>query len=184
MHHGQEVAAFGVKSTGPERFHSETRPRCLPVLFPRCLWLGRGKAVINHAVINHHTSHIGFKSIKDCCCRNSWPLSHSQFWQCFFCTQSQRIQRQRNKQVDLPVCTRHTCERQHPRPVGQHQQAAWCGAAEDERLRIEGYKAPSSVYYMKQTIGNACGTIGALHAIANNEQALPLGAPLTTLQAT
>ena len=39
------------------------------------------------------------------------------------------------------------------------------------------------MYYMKQTIGNACGTIGALHAIANNEQALPLGDPLAALSA-
>ena len=120
----------------------------------------------------------------ECCHRTSWPLSHSRFWRCFCSIPLQRTQRQRKEQVDLPVCTRHTCERQHPRPVGQHQQAAWYGAAEDERLRSEGYSAPSSVYYMKQTIGNACGTIGALHAIANNEQALPLGAPLTTIQAT
>lgn len=25
----------------------------------------------------------------------------------------------------------------------------------------------STVYYMKQTVGNACGTIGLLHAIGN-----------------
>ena len=25
-----------------------------------------------------------------------------------------------------------------------------------------------SVYFMKQTVGNACGTVGILHSIANN----------------
>jgi hypothetical protein len=32
---------------------------------------------------------------------------------------------------------------------------------------------------MKQTIGNACGTIGLLHAAANNQDALGIGAPGT-----
>ena len=28
---------------------------------------------------------------------------------------------------------------------------------------------PSSVYFMRQTIGNACGTVALVHALANNE---------------
>ncbi|KAI8852110.1 hypothetical protein BC829DRAFT_440855 [Chytridium lagenaria] len=40
--------------------------------------------------------------------------------------------------------------------------------AEEERLKAEGVKPPSSVYFLRQTIGNACGTIGILHALGNN----------------
>lgn len=36
--------------------------------------------------------------------------------------------------------------------------------------------APSSLYFMKQTIGNACGTIGMLHALGNNTKELPIDA--------
>jgi ubiquitin carboxyl-terminal hydrolase L3 len=32
-----------------------------------------------------------------------------------------------------------------------------------------------SVFFMKQTIGNACGTIGIIHAIANNVDRIELG---------
>ncbi|XP_068602403.1 ubiquitin carboxyl-terminal hydrolase isozyme L3 [Brachionichthys hirsutus] len=38
---------------------------------------------------------------------------------------------------------------------------------EQERLKSQGQEI-SNVYFMKQTIGNACGTIGLIHAIANN----------------
>lgn len=40
---------------------------------------------------------------------------------------------------------------------------------EEERQRIEehGQEVSDKVYYMKQTVGNACGTIGLLHAIGN-----------------
>jgi len=31
------------------------------------------------------------------------------------------------------------------------------------------------VYFLKQTVGNACGTIGLLHAIGNNLSQLELG---------
>ena len=41
--------------------------------------------------------------------------------------------------------------------------------AEAERLTKEGYSPPQEAYFMKQTIGNACGTIGLLHALANNQ---------------
>ena len=41
--------------------------------------------------------------------------------------------------------------------------------AEDKELKSQGYKPDPGVYFMKQTISNACGTIGALHAIANNQ---------------
>ncbi|KYO37421.1 ubiquitin carboxyl-terminal hydrolase isozyme L3 isoform X1 [Alligator mississippiensis] len=40
---------------------------------------------------------------------------------------------------------------------------------EEERIKTEGQDVKSSVYFMKQTISNACGTIGLIHAIANNK---------------
>uniref|UniRef100_A0A673CV71 Ubiquitin carboxyl-terminal hydrolase n=1 Tax=Sphaeramia orbicularis TaxID=375764 RepID=A0A673CV71_9TELE len=42
---------------------------------------------------------------------------------------------------------------------------------EEERLRDQ-QQASSDVYFIKQTIGNACGTIGLIHAVANNLQHL------------
>ena len=39
---------------------------------------------------------------------------------------------------------------------------------ERARLEAEGYEADKDVFYMKQTIGNACGTIGLLHSLGNN----------------
>jgi ubiquitin carboxyl-terminal hydrolase L3 len=32
-----------------------------------------------------------------------------------------------------------------------------------------------SVWYTKQTVGNACGTVGLLHTIANNTELLSIG---------
>ena len=49
-------------------------------------------------------------------------------------------------------------------------------SAEDKELKSQGYKPDPSVYFMKQTISNACGTIGALHAIANNQDKSTPGA--------
>lgn len=44
----------------------------------------------------------------------------------------------------------------------------------EEREEIENGKraneVSSNVYYMKQTVGNACGTIGVFHAIMNNRE--------------
>uniref|UniRef100_A0A8C6S9U1 Ubiquitin carboxyl-terminal hydrolase n=1 Tax=Neogobius melanostomus TaxID=47308 RepID=A0A8C6S9U1_9GOBI len=39
---------------------------------------------------------------------------------------------------------------------------------EEERLKTEKQDVSSDVYFIKQTIGNACGTIGIIHAVANN----------------
>ena len=33
------------------------------------------------------------------------------------------------------------------------------------------------VYFMKQTVGNACGTVGLLHSLANNLDRITLGEP-------
>eukprot|EP00349_Pseudokeronopsis_sp_Brazil_P007379 CAMPEP_0202964712 /NCGR_PEP_ID=MMETSP1396-20130829/8812_1 /ASSEMBLY_ACC=CAM_ASM_000872 /TAXON_ID= /ORGANISM="Pseudokeronopsis sp., Strain Brazil" /LENGTH=234 /DNA_ID=CAMNT_0049687039 /DNA_START=54 /DNA_END=758 /DNA_ORIENTATION=+ len=42
--------------------------------------------------------------------------------------------------------------------------------SESERIRTEGQHVSPDVFYMKQTIGNACGTIGLLHAVGNARQ--------------
>lgn len=39
---------------------------------------------------------------------------------------------------------------------------------EEETLKTKKQDISSDVYFMKQTIGNACGTIGIIHAVANN----------------
>ena len=35
-----------------------------------------------------------------------------------------------------------------------------------------------SVYFIKQSIGNACGTIGLIHALANNTGRIPMDGEL------
>ena len=38
---------------------------------------------------------------------------------------------------------------------------------EAEKIKNDGQLCSENVYYMKQTVGNACGTVGLLHAIGN-----------------
>ena len=59
------------------------------------------------------------------------------------------------------ACGSHCCALLHP--------------AEDQSLKKQGYKPSTSLYFMKQTISNACGTIGALHAIGNTLDKASLG---------
>ena len=40
-------------------------------------------------------------------------------------------------------------------------------AEEKARIEQDGQHISPNVYYMKQTVGNACGTVGLLHAIGN-----------------
>eukprot|EP01041_Mallomonas_annulata_P002789 gene2789-5496_t len=40
-------------------------------------------------------------------------------------------------------------------------------AEECDRIKNEGQVVSPNVYYMHQTVGNACGTVGILHAIGN-----------------
>ncbi|XP_051882294.1 ubiquitin carboxyl-terminal hydrolase isozyme L3 [Pristis pectinata] len=44
--------------------------------------------------------------------------------------------------------------------------------AEEANIKAEGQKVNPHVYFMKQTINNACGTIGLIHALANNQDKL------------
>ncbi|XP_041055922.1 ubiquitin carboxyl-terminal hydrolase isozyme L3 isoform X1 [Carcharodon carcharias] len=43
---------------------------------------------------------------------------------------------------------------------------------EEAKIKAEGQKVDPQVYFMKQTISNACGTIGLIHALANNRDKL------------
>ncbi|XP_030056462.1 ubiquitin carboxyl-terminal hydrolase isozyme L3 isoform X2 [Microcaecilia unicolor] len=45
-------------------------------------------------------------------------------------------------------------------------------AEEEEKIKAQGQEVSTSVYFMKQTISNACGTIGLIHAVANNRDKL------------
>ncbi|KAM3935623.1 ubiquitin carboxyl-terminal hydrolase isozyme L3 [Leptodactylus fuscus] len=45
-------------------------------------------------------------------------------------------------------------------------------AEEEEKIKSHSQDVDSSVYFMKQTISNACGTIGLIHAVANNRDKL------------
>ncbi|KAJ3299192.1 Ubiquitin carboxyl-terminal hydrolase isozyme L3 [Borealophlyctis nickersoniae] len=47
--------------------------------------------------------------------------------------------------------------------------------AEEERIKSQGQTVSPNLYFVRQTIGNACGTIGLLHALANNGERLQLG---------
>ncbi|PCH44289.1 peptidase C12 ubiquitin carboxyl-terminal hydrolase 1 [Wolfiporia cocos MD-104 SS10] len=50
---------------------------------------------------------------------------------------------------------------------------------EDERIRREGqHPIDPTVFYLKQTIGNACGTVGLLHALANSNVTFAPESPL------
>eukprot|EP01006_Ploeotia_vitrea_P062127 TRINITY_DN80430_c0_g1_i1.p1 TRINITY_DN80430_c0_g1~~TRINITY_DN80430_c0_g1_i1.p1 ORF type:complete len:232 (-),score=42.38 TRINITY_DN80430_c0_g1_i1:42-737(-) len=42
------------------------------------------------------------------------------------------------------------------------------------KLQADGQKVSDNVYFMKQTVGNACGTIGILHSIGNNLESIQL----------
>ena len=46
---------------------------------------------------------------------------------------------------------------------------------EEEKLKDQRQDISPDVFFIKQTIGNACGTIGLIHAVANNKQHLEFG---------
>jgi len=46
--------------------------------------------------------------------------------------------------------------------------------AEEERLSKAGQEVSPDLWYTRQTVGNACGTIGLLHAISNNTAVVPI----------
>ena len=46
---------------------------------------------------------------------------------------------------------------------------------EEQRVRKEGQLVNPDVFFIKQTIGNACGTVGLLHALGNCTSSLKFG---------
>lgn len=48
-------------------------------------------------------------------------------------------------------------------------------AEERKRIEEQGQICSENVYHMKQTVGNACGTVGILHAIANSRAPVTIG---------
>jgi len=46
---------------------------------------------------------------------------------------------------------------------------------EVKQIQEKGQTVSSNVMFFKQTIPNACGTIGLLHSLANNTDAIPIG---------
>lgn len=46
---------------------------------------------------------------------------------------------------------------------------------EEEKLKDQPQQVSPDIYFIKQTIGNACGTIGLIHAVANNKAQLDFG---------
>jgi ubiquitin carboxyl-terminal hydrolase L3 len=47
--------------------------------------------------------------------------------------------------------------------------------AEAARIEADGQVVSPNVYYMKQTVGNACGTVGLLHCAINARNSLSIG---------
>lgn len=45
---------------------------------------------------------------------------------------------------------------------------------EQERIERDGQFVDDDLYFMKQTVGNACGTVGVIHAVLNNRENLVL----------
>eukprot|EP00047_Mylnosiga_fluctuans_P009712 m.12709 g.12709 ORF g.12709 m.12709 type:complete len:230 (+) comp2750_c0_seq1:147-836(+) len=58
-------------------------------------------------------------------------------------------------------------------PCTENQDAA--RKAEQAELAKSGFAPNPKAFFLKQTIGNACGTIGLIHAVANNLDSLTLG---------
>ncbi|CAL8141463.1 unnamed protein product [Orchesella dallaii] len=44
----------------------------------------------------------------------------------------------------------------------------------DDNLKLKGQEISKNLFYMKQYVGNACGTIGILHSLANNDDVVQL----------
>ncbi|XP_027236835.1 ubiquitin carboxyl-terminal hydrolase isozyme L3 isoform X1 [Penaeus vannamei] len=47
-------------------------------------------------------------------------------------------------------------------------------AQEEEKINADGQEVSENLYFMKQCVGNACGTVALIHAIANNQGKIEL----------
>eukprot|EP00949_MAST-11_sp_MAST-11-sp1_P002829 g2829.t1 len=48
-------------------------------------------------------------------------------------------------------------------------------AKERECVEADGQELDDSIFFTKQTVGNACGTIGIIHAVLNNQERMSVG---------
>eukprot|EP01111_Echinosteliopsis_oligospora_P002644 TRINITY_DN1399_c0_g1_i1.p1 TRINITY_DN1399_c0_g1~~TRINITY_DN1399_c0_g1_i1.p1 ORF type:complete len:236 (+),score=80.37 TRINITY_DN1399_c0_g1_i1:68-775(+) len=55
-------------------------------------------------------------------------------------------------------------------PVDEHYQKY--RHQQEEKIKADGQTLSKNLYFMKQTIGNACGTIGVLHSVLNNSSSV------------
>lgn len=55
---------------------------------------------------------------------------------------------------------------------------------ETERIEREGQKTSDKLFYMRQTIRNACGTYAVLHSLVNNRDRVDLGREQTASTCT
>ncbi len=46
---------------------------------------------------------------------------------------------------------------------------------EEGRIARDGQEVSPNLWFTRQTVGNACGTIGIIHSIANNAEVIPMG---------
>lgn len=58
-------------------------------------------------------------------------------------------------------------------PITEKYEAFRTG--QEAKIKSQGQAVTSSVYFMKQTIGSACGTIGLIHVIAKNQDKMHFG---------
>lgn len=57
-------------------------------------------------------------------------------------------------------------------PITDETEAAQ--GSEEARIAAEGQTVAPDMFYMKQTISNACGTVALLHAVGNTKEFMPL----------
>lgn len=75
------------------------------------------------------------------------------------------------------------CMHMHP-SLGRIHTSCWIAATPNAAISAAAAAAggrepgPKDLYFMRQTIGNACGTIGLLHALGNTQGDVRLGAGL------
>jgi hypothetical protein len=113
--------------------------------------------------------------------RSCLPWCRSRWSRCCCCSPSPRRPTRPLRRVRTPrACSNplrlgaRRAALYKPRPPLPAPLPRLCAAA-DEAAAAAGAKPPQGLYYMKQTIGNACGTIAMLHSFGNSLETVKLG---------